>query len=48
MFAKYDFSITSSETDLNIKIDIPADKYLLTYMRLKIIDKQSEQIKTFN
>lgn len=39
MFAKYDFQINDDETSLNIKVDIPNDKYLLKFMRIKIIDK---------
>jgi len=38
MFAKYDFFI-QEETILNIKIDLPNDKYLLNFMRLHIVDK---------
>lgn len=40
MFVKYDFAITDNETRLNFKVDIPTDKYLLNYIRLKLISKK--------
>ena len=42
MFAKYDFNIHDDDTKINLKVDIPNDKYLLKYMRLKIIDKSDK------
>lgn len=39
MFAKYDFQIHDDFTRINLKVDVPSDKYLLKYMRLKIIEK---------
>ena len=38
IFAKYEFNV-QEETKLFLKIDIPNDKYLLKFMRMKIIDK---------
>ena len=47
MFAKYDFNVPDSSQDLlmHLKVDIPSDKYLLRYMRLKIIDKNESTSK---
>ena len=39
MFVKYDFQVTDTPTTLFIKVDTPGDKYLLKYMRIKIINK---------
>ena len=36
---KYDFTIPDKETILHIKVDTPADRYLLNFMRMKILDK---------
>lgn len=53
LFAKYDFKIPSEDTKINIKVSCNSDKYLIDYMRLKIVDKQSDinqstKHKTFN
>lgn len=52
MFAKYDFTIADDDTRVNFKVDVPNDKYLLKYMRVKIIDKsdrnQIQNQQTFN
>ena len=59
MFAKYDFQVNEENTNINLSIDCPSDKYLLNYMRLKIVDKspkdesnpnfsQTEKIRTLN
>ena len=48
MFGKYDFNVqenTSSELIMNLKVDVPNDKYLLKFMRLKIIDKNDANHK---
>ena len=43
MLAKYDFSVSKPEgedlTNVQFKVDMPADRYLLNFMRLKIIEK---------
>lgn len=39
LFGKYEFNISEEDTVLNIKVDTPSDKYLLDYMRLKIVDR---------
>jgi hypothetical protein len=41
LFAKYDFQIPEGgdPTVLHLKVDIPADKYLLRYMRVRLVDK---------
>lgn len=39
LFAKYDFQVAEADTVVHVKVDIPADKYLLKYMRLRLIDK---------
>lgn len=38
LFAKYDFK-PAEDTKMNIKVNCPNDKYLLDYMRIKIVDK---------
>ena len=43
LFAKYDFQIHEPDTCLHFKVDVPSDKYLLKYMRMKIIDKESNK-----
>jgi len=47
MLGKYEFKIPEpqegeDETTVHIKVDTPNDKYLLDYMRLKIIDRNPE------
>lgn len=39
MFAKYDFLVNEADTVMHLRVDIPNDKYLLKYMRLRLIDK---------
>ena len=39
LFAKYDFQVADADTVLHLKVDIPLDKYLLKYLRLRLIDK---------
>ena len=39
MLGKYDFHINDDDTKINLKVDTPNDRYLLNYIRLKIIDK---------
>lgn len=39
MMGKYDFLIPDKDTILHIKVDTPADRYLLNFMRMKILDK---------
>lgn len=53
LFTKYDFKVTSDDTQFNIRINCPGDKYLLDFMRVKIIDKSASLIQatkhtTFN
>jgi len=43
MFAKYDFKIIQEDTRVHFKISNPSDKYLTDYMRLKIINKKSNE-----
>jgi hypothetical protein len=45
LFSRYDFQVGDEELVLNLKVDIPADKHLLKYIRLKIIDKNESQRK---
>jgi len=47
MLGKYEFKIPEKQEDeddtvVHIKVDTPNDKYLLDYMRLKIIDRNPE------
>ena len=49
MLGKYEFKIPEqqegeAETVLHFKIDTPSDKYLLDYMRLKIIDRNPDSV----
>ena len=39
LFGKYDFQVTEADTAMHLKVDIPNDKYLLKYMRLRLIDR---------
>jgi hypothetical protein len=50
MLGKYDFHINDdgSETKINLKVDTPNDRYLLNYIRLKIIDKSPPAPKLDN
>lgn len=57
MFAKYDFQINEADTVLHLRVDIPNDKYLLKYMRFRLVDRgdtskkystQTENQKLFN
>lgn len=57
LFGKYDFQVAEPDTALHLKVDIPNDKYLLKYMRLRVVDKgktskkygtQTEGQKIFN
>ena len=41
VFCKYDFKVNDPEMRLNIKVACNTDKYLINYMRLKIVDKSS-------
>lgn len=41
VFAKYDFKVNDSNLHINLKVNCPTDKYLLNYMRIKIVDKNS-------
>ena len=41
VFAKYEFKVPDSETPININVNCSNDKYLLNYMRVKIIDKSA-------
>ena len=41
IFAKYDFKVPDSDTPININVGCSSDKYLLNYMRVKIVDKSS-------
>ena len=42
IFAKYDFKITSPDTRINLRLNCPSDKYLLDYMRVKVVDKSAD------
>jgi len=42
VFAKFDFKITSDDSIINLKLNCPTDKYLLDYMRMKIVDKSAD------
>jgi len=50
VFTKYDFKVTDSESPINITVGCQSDRYLLNYMRAKIVDKSanSTAIHTFN
>jgi hypothetical protein len=39
LFGKYDFQVTEADTALHLKVDVHNDKYLLKYMRLRLIDR---------
>ncbi len=39
IFGKYDFQVNEADTVIHLKVDIPNDKYLLKYMRMRFIDK---------
>jgi len=39
LFAKYDFQIAEVDTTIHFRVDIPQDKYLLKYMRVRMIDR---------
>ena len=45
LLAKYDFKVTSEEQLLNIKVGC-TDKYLLNYIRIKIVDKGASKNQT--
>ena len=48
LFGKYDFNVQEGhELNMHLKVDVPNDKYLLRYMRLKIVDKL-ESSKKYN
>ena len=48
LFGKYDFNVQEGhELSMHLKVDVPMDKYLLRYMRLKIVDKL-ESSKKYN
>lgn len=40
IFAKYDLKIPVEDTKINLQINCPNDKYLLDYLRIKIVDKR--------
>ena len=42
IFAKYDFKISSEDTRINLRLNCPSDKYLLDYMRMKVVDKSTD------
>lgn len=42
LLAKYDFQIAEEKTVVGVKVDAPADRYLLNYLRLKVVDKSHE------
>jgi hypothetical protein len=46
LFGKYEFQIPDKDTLMHIKVDTPADKYLLEYMRMKIVDRSSGLTET--
>lgn len=39
LYGKYDFQVAEADTVLHLKVDIPNDKYLLRFMRLRLVDK---------
>jgi hypothetical protein len=39
IFGKFDFQVNEPDTVMHLRVDIPNDKYLLKYMRLRLIDK---------
>ena len=48
LFGKYDFNVQEGhELSMHLKVDVPMDKYLLRFMRLKIVDKL-ESSKKYN
>ena len=44
MLAKYEYSGPEGETDatVSLKVDMPADRFLMNFMRLKIVEKNAE------
>ena len=47
MLGKYDFKVTDEKLLLNIKLNC-TDKYLLNYMRVRIVDKGASKNQTEN
>lgn len=51
LFGKYDFTvpvnneIQNNDLIMNLKVDIPNDKHLLKYLRIKVIDKNDSNRK---
>jgi hypothetical protein len=41
IFAKYELKVVNHDTRINLHINCPNDKYLLDYLRIKIVDKTS-------
>mmetsp|Transcript_4779 Transcript_4779/g.7209 ORF Transcript_4779/g.7209 Transcript_4779/m.7209 type:complete len:304 (+) Transcript_4779:1450-2361(+) len=39
LMGKYEFSIPEEDTIVHIKVDCPSDRYLLDFMRVKIVDR---------
>lgn len=46
MLAKYEFTgpEAEAETTVTLKVDMPADRFLMNYMRLKIVQKSAEDM----
>ena len=50
MLGKYEFKIPEKQSEeeedtvVHIKVDTPSDKYLLDYMRIKIIDRNPDAV----
>jgi len=41
VFAKYDFTVPEEDTHINLRVTCNSDKYLLDYMRIRIVDKSA-------
>ena len=49
LFGKYDFNVQEGhELSMYLKADVPNDKYLLKYMRIKIVDKNESSRKHYS
>jgi len=54
LFGKYEFQIAEKENEeeedtlVHVKVDTPADKYLLDYMRIRIVDRSPSEDSSGN
>lgn len=48
MLAKYEFTIPSDDTEFSLKVETPSDKYLHSFLRLKIVDRSPSSESDLN